>query len=507
MRLTTFAFLAGTLLLLSTPPAWAQSPQVLLKKGNALFAKAEYEEALEVFKKAYGQKQDAVFLRSMAFCELKLYRHEKAREYLQEYIKKFPKAPDIAKLKELEGNLEIVIQTKLEVSSTPPGATIYIDAEVAGKVGVTPKTLTIEPGKHLVILKMDSYHTTTQSFEIKPKETLKIAMAMEVPISVKSTPDGASVHFGSPTSESLGNTPLETGIAPGAQKVYIKKDGYMTHETALNVVPSQPPTVDAQLQLGVAVESKPPGATVLVDGQEKGTTPAEVPLPPGSHDVEVRLGQCQPFKQQVTIQPGQPNKVEAKLGCGLLSMRTDIEGAEVKVDSESLGTTPFKIDTLAPGSHKVTITHPDRSEWSGALDLDGRHDITARVKRGRKSWPVWTLAGVAVASLVLGIVGNVMAVNREAEEAKNPDGSLVKDDDGKVLKKFTDEGGNCAEWTGEGYEDRSCPSNYQFHHMTTVGYTLAGTAGVSSFLYYWFFVRPKVEISRTPAGQATAAQR
>ena len=137
------ATLAAILVLGLAAPAQARSAAALLQQGNTLFAKAEYQQALEVFTKAYQHGQQAVFLRSMAFCAIKLYQHERARGYLREYLRKFPKAPDFAELERLERTLDVVIQTRLEINSDPPGASIYIDAEVAGKVGITPMTLTI----------------------------------------------------------------------------------------------------------------------------------------------------------------------------------------------------------------------------------------------------------------------------------------------------------------------------------------------------------------------------
>jgi hypothetical protein len=475
-------------------PAFAQNVKALLRKGNKLFSNAEYEAAFDVFKQGYekSKMKDPAFLRSMAFCQLKLYRHKEAREFLQEYIKKFPKAPDFAKLKDLESTLEVVVQTKVKIQSTPPGASIFIDAEAAGKVATTPKELTIEPGKHLVILKMDNYFTTTQSIEVKPKESKTLDVVLEVPISISSTPSGASVHYDSPDQPTLGNTPLSIGIKPGQRKVFLKKEGFKTFEASLNVAPGKEASISAELQIGVNVASTPPGAAVEVDGTPvEGQTPLEAPVKgPGEHTITVKLTPCTPHTEKVNVTPGQAVEVKAHLGgCGLLSMRTDVDGAEVFVGDKDVGQTPVASAAVAAGSQKVTVNHPDRRPWSGALDFSDSEVVNAKVTLGRKTWPAWTMAGVAGASLLLAVIATGMAAKdiSDNEESKFRDG-------GRTSTSCVDTDGNPTD----------CP--YTWHHVATASYSIAGVSAVASFIYYWFWARPKVEVSRTPVGQSSASR-
>ena len=69
-----------------------------------------------------------------------MYQHEKARESLRTYLQKYPKRPDAKRIEELVNDLDAVVQTKITVTSTPPGADLYIDAEAAGKVATTPRS-------------------------------------------------------------------------------------------------------------------------------------------------------------------------------------------------------------------------------------------------------------------------------------------------------------------------------------------------------------------------------
>src|SRR5690606_37851871 len=87
--------------------------------------------------------------------------------------------------------------------------------------------------------------------------------------------------------EPVGQTPLTAEIVPGRHRLEFRAERYLTElreidvagggeRQALNVAltPNWAP---------VTVESDPPGATVLVDGEPAGTTPARLELEAGEH--------------------------------------------------------------------------------------------------------------------------------------------------------------------------------------------------------------------------------
>ena len=54
----------------------------------------------------------------------------------------------------------------------------------------------------------------------------------------------------------------------------------------------------------LAVQSRPPGARVIVDGKEQGVTPTTVRLPAGPHVLEVQVGKAEPRVIPLTITAG-----------------------------------------------------------------------------------------------------------------------------------------------------------------------------------------------------------
>jgi hypothetical protein len=120
---------------------------------------------------------------------------------------------------------------------------------------------------------------------------------------------------------------------------------------------SAPPAAVATGTL--AITTNPEGAQVIVDGQPRGTTPASIPLSPGSHNVELRAGSTA-RTIAVTITAGQESAQYIELPAagataGQLQVRTEPAGAKVTVDGVPVGTSPMMVVDLAPGEHTVSL--------------------------------------------------------------------------------------------------------------------------------------------------------
>jgi hypothetical protein len=109
----------------------------------------------------------------------------------------------------------------------------------------------------------------------------------------------------------------------------------------------------------LAVQSRPPGARVLVDGKEVGVTPATVRLPAGPHVLEVQVGKLEPRVIPLTISAGVQTSQFIELQeanvTGSLSIRSDPSGARITIDGLPRGTTPATIPNLSAGAHTVVL--------------------------------------------------------------------------------------------------------------------------------------------------------
>ena len=109
----------------------------------------------------------------------------------------------------------------------------------------------------------------------------------------------------------------------------------------------------------LAVQSRPPGARVLVDGKEHGVTPITVRLPAGAHVLEVQVGKAEPRVIPLTITAGvqtsQYIELRDVVATGSLSIRSEPPGARITIDGQPRGTTPATIPNLSAGDHSVVL--------------------------------------------------------------------------------------------------------------------------------------------------------
>jgi len=130
----------------------------------------------------------------------------------------------------------------------------------------------------------------------------------------------------------------------------------------------------------LSIQSRPDGARVFVDGEERGTTPVYVrDLPPGSHEVILYLSGYGAYRQTVEGQGGRifvDLQSGKGLGVGLVSVTTVPPDARVDVDGRRVGLSPLEVP-LEVGRHTV---HLSRAGYKDAeevvsVEAEGRHVV------------------------------------------------------------------------------------------------------------------------------------
>ena len=109
----------------------------------------------------------------------------------------------------------------------------------------------------------------------------------------------------------------------------------------------------------LVIQSNPAGATVTIDGQNKGVTPLTVSLNAGAHRVELSAeGSNRTLPVTITANAEVSQFIEMPRVApvvGQLDVRTDPTGARVTVDGQRKGTTPVTVTGLTPGKHVVLL--------------------------------------------------------------------------------------------------------------------------------------------------------
>jgi hypothetical protein len=155
----------------------------------------------------------------------------------------------------------------IAVTSTPPGANVYLDNAYKG---FTPLTLESVPnGNHVVVLRSDGYDESSQTVMV---------MGNLQPVS-------AALNSRATQMPTAATTAGVTGTA--------------------TVKPGQTVFIPEPQSGSLSVTTSPPGALVYIDGVMKGVSPATIPgLSAGVHSVHLILPGYSDLKTSITVDAG-----------------------------------------------------------------------------------------------------------------------------------------------------------------------------------------------------------
>jgi eukaryotic-like serine/threonine-protein kinase len=160
---------------------------------------------------------------------------------------------------------------RLLIRSTPDGASVSVDGRDYGKTPATVRDLA--RGPHQVRVTRDGYAAQERRVVLsssRPSQSVNVAMVRTPAPSPSGSAAAAAAPAGTPT----------TGRATGA----------------------------------LAVDSRPTGARVFLDGKPIGTTPLMVPsVAPGDHAIRLELDGYRPWTSSVRMVAAESNRVTASL--------------------------------------------------------------------------------------------------------------------------------------------------------------------------------------------------
>jgi hypothetical protein len=114
----------------------------------------------------------------------------------------------------------------------------------------------------------------------------------------------------------------------------------------------------------LVVQSNPAGVQVVVDGVERGQTPARLSVTPGAHILELRgrgVPRVIPFNVAAGAEVSQYLEFANTPETGSLRVESQPTGAKVLVDGAERGTAPITVTELLPGDHEVVLQTPGGS--------------------------------------------------------------------------------------------------------------------------------------------------
>lgn len=188
--------------------------------------------------------------------------------------------------------------------------------------------------------------------------------------------------------EQVGTVPIaeKVRVSVGEHSVKVAKRGYTQHLEVVRVKLRETVTINANLLAlsGVLrVEANAEDARVFVDEEYIGNIPVEQEVEPGTREVKVRLLGYHDFRQSIDIIAGEETTISADL------------------------------ERLPPEEDPTIVEPPDPPRWY-------------------ERWWVWTIIGVGVAGLAVGLSVGLTREDDHCERQWNDQG-IESCDDGKVI--------------------------------------------------------------------------
>ena len=323
------------------------------------------------------------------------------------------------------GDDETRLPIRVEFTSDPEGASVYVDGEAKGKTPLVIRDL--GPGKHHARFQLDSRETADDFFAVdygsmvtRHVELKKIRGLLLL----TSDPAGATVMR---DGLSLGETPrLITTLPAGeTQRMILRKAGYQDRAVEIRLDGRTPMIHHEKLILDsgvLKVVSEPAGAEVTVNGIVRGRTPVDIrDIPKGHTVVVVKKDGYEPVKRELALNAGDVQTLDVKLEGipGAIAITTVPDGSRIYINGQAEGKAPVYLKNLRPGNYRVRVE----------ADGCGTVERTLEVKWGATTREEFRLAN---------ILGSIELKTNPPDAQVYVDGRLVGTTKGSVDADLSD---------------------------------------------------------------------
>ena len=210
----------------------------------------------------------------------------------------------------------------LQVESTPPGATVYVDRRDLGARGQTPVTLALPPARVTVMVELQGYRTVEQSLTLAQGRTAVVQPTLERiygALAFEGEPADPEVRLEG-EEEPLALSQGRARVVPGPHLLIISAPGHAPDQIAVEVPADGVAPVRFRLMRlpppsgALVVRANLDGALVRVDGREAGFTPGVIDnVAVGRHRIEILADGREPNVQQVEVLKNERSFVDARL--------------------------------------------------------------------------------------------------------------------------------------------------------------------------------------------------
>lgn len=301
---------------LTSARATAQAADAHYQDGVAAFAAGDYAKCIAEMNASMADKPGAKAALYLGNAHLKLGQLGLAKTSLERALELDPKTPKREALLKLIKGIEAAQTAKVRVTSDPPGAKVYVDAETEDAVlGKTPLELKLIPGSHDVYVVLEGHETEKRVREFKTGEKVVLEVplkkkACELVLSAEPAGARASVDGGEPVA-----LPAKVSVGLGPHGVAFTAAGFTPQGIAVDCDTSKEIPLSPKLApvTGRLKSVAPAGLAITVDGKPvtAAALAAGLTLPPGTHEIVFSGGGRPTTRKTVVVAASEEVAVEA----------------------------------------------------------------------------------------------------------------------------------------------------------------------------------------------------
>jgi formylglycine-generating enzyme required for sulfatase activity len=270
----------------------------------------------------------------------------------------------------------VLTARSVAIKADPDIASIFVEEWLSPRVG---NHWLLRPGKRRIRVEAPGYTTFAGTIAVgdAPLQTQEVTLEpLPGHLHIEVTPVSQADVFidGSNRGSAPGTI---NDIAAGTREIEIRAPRYQTFVATLEmegkgIVQSLDAVLDPAWA-AVAIDSKPSGARVAVDGEILGETPLEVELLQGRRVVQLNKAGYKKWQQTLKIVPATPvNLGEVVLikADGRLKIASTPVGASVTVDGEFQGRTPIELALTPDKKHRIQLLKEGFNPAERTIELE-----------------------------------------------------------------------------------------------------------------------------------------
>ncbi len=200
---------------------------------------------------------------------------------------------------------------------------------------------------------MDGYEEWSESVEIEHSKKVSLTAVLQQltgSLTIETEPANATITVDGNKTD---NSPADvTDLKPGKHLVEVKMNGYKNWSKSIEIEHNKKISLTAKLQQLIGtlnINSEPTNATIIINGNEIGKSPADISdLKQGKHLVEIKMDGYEEWSESVEIEHNKKVSLTAVLQqlTGSLNIETDPANATIIIVGDERDNSPTDVIDL-----------------------------------------------------------------------------------------------------------------------------------------------------------------